>query len=93
MIKLIHWFASRILDLAEWLSVFSVTLHELAVSLEERAKRRKWLRWGRKHNLTVTWFGCPAFDPSEFRIPAPGEYVPFKPRPITMLDGEETNDG
>jgi hypothetical protein len=89
MVKLIHWCASRIFDLAEWLSVFSITLHELAVSLEERAQRRKWLRWGRKHNLTVTWVPMPKMDPSEFKIPMPGEYVTPTPRPFIMLDEYE----
>jgi len=64
----------------------SVTLHESAVSLEERAYRRKWLRWGKQHKLKVVWLDYPTFDPSEFHMPLPGEYVSVRPRPITMLD-------
>jgi hypothetical protein len=88
MIKVLHWCALRISGAAESLSDFAVWLHEKGGNLElwcdSRAQRRKWVRWGKEHNLTVTWFDVPKLDPSDFK----GEYVPFGPRPwpITMLD-------
>lgn len=45
----------------------------------ERAYRRKWLRWGKKHKVKVTWFDLPECDPSEFKIPTWQEAV--RPRP------------
>lgn len=92
MIKVLHWCALRISGAAESLSDFAVWLHEKGGNLElwcdSRAQRRKWLQWGKKHRLKVTWFDLPECDPSEFKIPMPGKYVPFEPRPwpITMLD-------
>jgi len=86
MLKLLHWCAVR-------MSMFAIWLYDKGGNLEcwcdEQMYRRKWVRWGKKHNLTVTWVPVPKMDPSEFRIPMPGEYVPPKPQPITMLDGEE----
>ena len=59
MTKLIHWFALRMSDTGRLLCSAGTVIWELGGSLElwcdERAARRKWVRWAKKHNLTVTW--------------------------------------
>jgi len=59
MIKLIHWFALRMSDTGVFLTHAGERLWELGGNLElwcdERAYRRKWMRWSKKHKLTVTW--------------------------------------
>ena len=52
---------------------------------DERAYRRKWLRWGKKHKLKVTWFALPECDPSEFKMPTWEEAMRSRPI-ITMLE-------
>ena len=96
MLTLLHWFALRMSDTGRLLCSAGTVIWELGGGLElwcdERAYRRKWIRWGKEHKLTVTWFDVPKLDPTEFKMPMPGEYVPVKPRPITMLDEWESDD-
>lgn len=68
MIKLIHWFALRMSDTGRLLCSVGGSLE---LWCNERAARRKWMRWGKEHKLTVTWLPVSKdVDPSEIKMPS-----------------------
>ena len=91
MLKLLHWIALRISDTGRLLAHAGEWLWELGGGLEcwcdERAYRRKWLRWAKDNKLSVTWLTVPELDPSDFAMPHPDAALPT-PRPLTLLDGD-----
>jgi hypothetical protein len=87
MLKAIHWLALRMSEFARW-------LHDRGGNLEcwadEQMYRRRWRRWSKKHNLTVTWDEVPEFNPYFATGNDPEDSYSdrhiVRPRPITMLD-------